>query len=264
MKNIFNGKRFLMLLKKEAYDLRSQYLKLMLIVACIFLIVFISLLISEGGTDIQYGKTRFAFATAFICGGILLAPFQLYKRYNNRIFGVNYFMLPASQTEKWLSMFFSCVIVTPIVIILTVTLIDICAYPFLPFTDKSLWLTFSNYSNINFSDSNKTLSETLITFFAIQSILFLGNVWFKRSKVQKTILAIIILMVSYSIFLLILAKVSGIIDMARVVSGNFSINLNDMSDIPQTWKTISKTISFLVAPIGLWIVSFMKMREQQL
>jgi hypothetical protein len=262
MKNIFNGKRFMSLLQKEAYDLRSQYLKLALIVACTFLVVFIIFIASTGSNYVEYGKTRFSLATVFVCGGMLLAPFQLYKRYNNKIFGVNYFMLPASQAEKWLSMFINCVIVTPIVMILTITLIDVCTYPFLSFTDKSLWLTISNYSNNNFN-STKVLSDVLLTFFAIQSLFFLGNIWFKRAKVQKTILAIIILMIAFGLFAFMLVKVSGIIDIAKVTPANFSININDMSDVSQTWKVISKTIYYLIAPVGLWIVSFMKMREQQ-
>jgi len=265
MKNIFNGKRFLMLLKKEAYDLRSQYLKLMLIVACTFLVIFFFFSFFENNSYTSYKQACFVVGSVLVWGGTMFAPFQIYKHYNNKIYGVSYFMLPASQTEKWLSMFFHCVIVTPIVLILTITLMDLCLYPFYPLAEKSLFSTFSY--NPNFNNPPKTLSEVLTTFFVFQSLFFLGNMWFQRSKVQKTILAIIILLISYIILLLIMAKLSGLIDAARVsLPFNLSINisLDDMSDIPQTWKIISKTISFLVAPIGLWIVSFMKMREQQL
>jgi len=255
MKNIFNGKRFMSLLQKEAYDLRNQYLKLILIVACTFLVIFFFSAISAGSSFSNYDKTRFSIGNMLIWGAMLLAPFQLYKRYNNKIFGVNYFMLPASQTEKWLSMFFYCAIVTPVVMILTITLIDLCLYPFYPWAEKTLWFNSSRLANIKLS------KDAIIAFLALQSILFLGNMWFKRAKVQKTILAIIILMIAYSLFITILVKASGIINILE--TSGVSQSINDPRDLLgnlQIWKIIN----YLVAPIGLWIVSFMKMREQQL
>ena len=255
MKNIFNGKRFMTLLKKEAYDLRSQYLKLMLIVTCTFLVIFLLFLFADNKeTNIAYGRMRFVIGIMFLLGGTLLAPFQLYKRHNNKIFGVNYFMLPASQTEKWLSMFFYCVIATPVVLLLSITLIDLCLYPFYPWADKSLWLTFNNMD----SNYDKTLFETLLNLFSVQSMFFLGNIWFKRAKVQKTILAMIILMIAYIAFVGILVKLSGITNIPPIQG--ISFELGEFSYILQ----IFKTINYLIAPVGLWIVSFMKMKEQQL
>ena len=259
MKNIFNGKRFMSLLQKDALDSRNQYLKLILIVVCTFLVISLISILTDPNDHRAYEEGRHFIGSMFVCGAMLLAPFQLYKRYNHKIFGVNYFMLPASQFEKWLSMFFYCVIATPIVIILTITLIDLCMYPFYPWAEKTLWFNSSDLANIKLS------KDAIITFFAFQSILFLGNVWFKRAKVQKTILAIIILMIAFVLFAYILVKVSGIMDIASEISNtSLSIDIKDLSDVPQTWKIITKAIYCLVAPIGLWIVSFMKMKEQQL
>jgi len=265
MKNIFNGKRFMSLFQKEAYDLRNQYLKLVLIVTCTFLVIFLLFAFLGKNNYMDYGGIRFGIGNIFLWVGTLIAPFQLYKRYNHKIYGVNFFMLPASQTEKWLSMFLHCIIVTPIVIILAITLIDLCMYPFYPWAEKTLWFNFPNISGSSNFYENKTLSDTLITFFVLQSILFLGNMWFKRSKVQKTILAIIILMVVFGLFSFILLKASGIMNMGSEVSNfSHSVDFKDILDVSQTWKIITKTIFFLIAPIGLWIVSFMKMKEQQL
>ena len=248
-----------MLLKKEAYDLRNQYLKLMLIVACTFLVVFFISLFAENESFMDYTRACYILCAAFVVGSILLAPFQLYKRYNHKIYGVNYFMLPASQTEKWLSMFFYCVIVTPVVLILSITLMDLFPYLFYPVAEKSLW--FNNFKS-SMTNSTRTLFDALITVFVFQSILFLGNVWFKRAKVQKTILAIIIFMIAFIVFSAILVKTSGINTSKMLMSNIYG--LTNVIDDSQTWKIISKTIYYLVAPIGLWIVSFMKMREQQL
>jgi len=253
MKNIFNGKRFVMLLQKEAQNLRSQYFTLILIVTCVFLVA--SLLFAVSGNDnyVIYGRLRFGIGNMLIWGSMLFAPFQLYKGYNHKIYGVNYFMLPASQTEKWMSMFFYCVIVTPVLMILSITLIDLCLYPFYPWVEKSLWYTTAD-----------TTSSDILMLLAFQSLFFLGNIWFQQAKVQKTIATVIILMVAYTVLMVILGKVSGSGQMRSTNSFSLSLSFGDLLDISQTWKTIIQTIIFLVAPIGLWIVSFIKMKKRSL
>ena len=272
MKNIFNGKRFMALLKKDAQDLRSQYLKLILIIACTFLVIFFLFAFFGKDNFTEYVITRFTISGIFLWGIMLIAPFQLYKRFNHKIYGVNYFMLPASQFEKWASMFFYCVIATPVVLILTVTLIDLCLYPFYPWEEKSLWF---NFSEINFLEDQVKLIDTLIIFLSIQSLLFLGNIWFQRAKIQKTIVATIILMVFHFIFILILVKVFGQpsssinINGFGVISFNKAMNMTysqaeGMLGFSKIWSILNVTITYLIAPIGLWAVSFMKMKEQQL
>jgi hypothetical protein len=264
MKNIFNGKRFMALLKKEALDLRSQYLKIILIMACTFLVIFFLFAFFGKDNFADYAKTRFTIGNMFIWICTLIAPFQLYKRFNHKIYGVNYFMLPASQTEKWLSMLFYCVIVTPVVLILTITLIDLCLYPFYPWAEKSLWF---NSPDFKFSSDQVKLVDAIMTFIAFQSLVLLGNIWFQRAKMQKTIAAIIVLFVVHLIFMLILTKLFGEIKFANGSSGiglSMSFTARNMLGFPKVWGVVSMIISYLIAPIGLWIVSFMKMKEQQL
>jgi len=259
MKNIFDGKRFMSLLQKEAYDFRNQCLGLILGVTSAILSIFLLFVISDNGTFEKYSQARIVLINVLVYVAVLLAPFQLYKRYNHKVYGVNYFMLPASQLEKWLSMFFYCVIVTPIAVILIFALIDLCLYPFFPSTEKTLWITFSDTSIIHNFHRIKFLN-TLITLFAFQSLMFLGNIWFQRAKVRKTIVAIFILIAIYITLSLIFVKILGMF-----ITPYASVNLNiSTSQIPEVWSIINKTISCLVAPIGLWIVSFMKMKEQQL
>ena len=237
-----------MVLQKDANDLRRQYLTLILIITSAFLVTFLLFAFSEN-PFIKYEQARFVIGNILVWGAMLFAPFQLYKRYNHKIHGANYFMLPALQTEKWTSMFFYCVIVTPVVMILVFTLLDLCLYPFYPWAEKSLW--FSSY-DVRTSD--------ILMILALQSQIFLGNIWFQRAKMQKTIAAIIILIVVHFFLSMIFVKILGIY---RTPYAFVNINIS-MSDIPTVWSIINKTISCLVAPIGLWIVSFMKMKEQQL
>ena len=254
MKNIFNGKRFMMLLKKEALDLRSQYLMLILIVTCIFLVAFLFFTASGNDSYMIYGRLRYVIGYMLVFGSMLFAPFLLYKRYNYKTHGINYFMLPASQVEKWFSMFLNCAIVTPVVMILAFTLIDLCLYPFYPWAEKSLWL----------ASFDSEISSDILMILALQSLIFLGNIWFQRAKVQKTIAIIIILTIAYTVLMSILGKASGSGQIGETSVG-VSVNIGNLSDIlPQTWRIIIQTILFLIAPIGLWIISFRKIKEQQL
>ena len=270
MKNIFNWKRFTMVVQKDARDLRSQYLKLILIVACTFLVIFLFFAFSENSSFADYEKTRLIISSIFVCVCTLLAPFQLYKRFNQKIHGVNYFMLPASQAEKWTSMFSHCVIITPIVIILSITLIDLCLYPFFPWDEKRLWIAFFYFPQAESRELTEFISMVL-SLLSFQSLGFLGNIWFQRAKMQKTIVTTIILLIAHGIFIVTLWKLFGGIN----TNPNIDINIDGFGVIafknamntlgfPAIWSIISMTISCLVAPIGLWAVSFMKMKEQQL
>ena len=99
-------------------------------------------------------------------------------------------------------------------------------------------------------------------------MLFLGNIWFQRAKIQKTIVATIILLFAHIIFIVILVKLYGEIGRANISINGFGVtafkNAMNTLGVPEIWSIISVTISCLVAPVGLWIVSFMKMKEQQL
>ncbi len=114
MNNIFSLHRFLLLLRKEAADLRPKFLKIALIPFCVALGCFV---LTKIFPDIEHISSNVFDEIRVLIGGITIcwctwvAPFMLYKHFNHRVKGVNYFMLPASQLEKWLSMFFYCIII---------------------------------------------------------------------------------------------------------------------------------------------------------
>jgi hypothetical protein len=158
----------------------------------------------------------------------------------------------------------------PVAYILIFALIDLCFYPFLPWSEKTLWITFSDTSIIQIFHQAKLL-DTLIPLLAFQSLLFLGSIWFKRSKILKTMVAIFILLVFHVTFIFILVKLFGVPSIEPTNNINMSgfgvttfYNALTMLGFSKIWSIISVTIPCLVAPIGLWVVSFMKMKEQQL
>ncbi|MDR2926972.1 MAG: hypothetical protein LBV41_02035 [Cytophagaceae bacterium] len=269
MNNTFNWQRFTMVLRKDMQGLSRQFIQLAIIIAAAFLIIFVYTLVFGKGYD-TYNNIRLAVITGIFIGVTFTAPFQLYKRYNHKIYGVNYFMLPASLTEKWFSMWFYCGIVTPLFIVLASTVTDCCLYPFYTWTEKALWFSFALPSVL---PKGLLTLDVIISFFAVQSLLFLGNAWFQRAKVQKTVIGIIIFSAVYAMFISVLlssaisifnfdliADISPTPDDSQITA-NLSINTDY---IPTTGLMILKFISCLIAPVGLWFVSFLKMKEQQL
>lgn len=248
MNNTFNLKRFAMILKKDAQDLSGKYIKLLLIVTITFLVIFFLSLLGNIESFKEYNSIRYAAAFVFIWGGTILAPFQLYKHYNNRMHGTAYFMLPASQTEKWLSMLFYCAVATPVVLAASVTIIDICLYPVYIWENKTLLIATYTWQGTGYA---------IISILAAQALFFLGNIWFQQSKVQKTIGALCIFSVAYIVLILILNSTSD--------NNNFSGygTFSGFVQIPNI-SAVQTIISCIIAPVGLWAVSFIRMKEQQL
>ncbi|MDR2888076.1 MAG: hypothetical protein LBV26_08805 [Bacteroidales bacterium] len=248
MNNTFNFNRFAMVLKKDAQDLASQYIKLVLIVAGAFLVAFLLLAIGNPDNFSGYNDARKVIAAMFIWGGTVLAPLQLYKRHNSRLHGTGYFMLPASQLEKWLSMLLHCAAVTPIVLLSSIIIIDMFMYPIYIWENKTLLLTSYDWHETHYA---------VISILASQAVFFLGNIWFQRAKVQKIVGALSVLFVMYIILMIILSSITALRG-----THNYAMHFIFMNT--PSYSVLQTVISCIIAPTGIWAVSFIRMKEQQL
>ena len=139
----------------------------------------------RGFEEISRGVNPFRTGGAF---GILLflLPFFLYGFVYHPTKSLTYTMLPASWLEKFASAWVMCVIFIPIltfgISLLAAVLGDLTAGAQI------------NYHSLNFKEFMK--SHYLPTI-AIQSFFFWAVFWFKRKKVQKTVLVIVLLLVAF-------------------------------------------------------------------
>jgi hypothetical protein len=130
---------------------------------------------------------------------IIVVPARLYKDCNDSRKGIGYAMLPASTLEKFISMFFYCMIVTPIIYIAGSLVIDSlltiipCNNPFSGFVTS---VYFSDISTNLHPDYNELIGThsyamyylyKIVTIILIGSIFMLGNMVFKKRKTQKMI-----------------------------------------------------------------------------
>jgi len=269
MNNIFSYHRFLLMLRKDAADLRSQFIKILLISFGIGLVIFFLTNYSAG---ISGGKefeiVRFVIVVLVVVCNMLFAPFILYKRFNHRTTGVSNFMLPASQLEKWLSMFFYCLIVTPLLSIAALTLADLCLLPFYPLEGTSLWFL----SDITVHSSVHIPSTHIFLYMLVyQALFFFCNIWFQNSKVQKTFGVLIIVSVASALFSGILAGLFPMADVSGLLKivGNAddaqiaTTMISGIYGTSGTWPIISLFLTVFTF-MGIWYASFLKWKEQEL
>lgn len=152
---------------------------------------------------------------------IIIAPVKLYKNCNDPRKGIGYAMLPASSLEKFISMVFYCIIVTPIIYMVGALAIDTILTiipinnPYNGFAINDIFNTFpafegqlGNITNNEAATYIKTLSpaiftlQSILNIVAIASIFMFGNMVFKKRKTQKMIGILLLLLIIFTIILI--------------------------------------------------------------
>ena len=118
---------------------------------------------------------------------LLIIPFLLYNFVYHPTKSFTYSMLPASWLEKFTSAWVMCVIAVPLMLFAFALLVAFIGDLFgAQITYHTLLDPKSFFTNIYFPT------------IAAQSVMFWGAFWFKRQKVGKTILTIVLLVIAVS------------------------------------------------------------------
>lgn len=159
----------------------------------------------------SYKARLVLFVINLICICVTL-PAKAYGHVTEKRAGSSFILLPVSTLEKFLSMFLVCFIVVPVCFIAGYALADLlvclidpsCGTPLADFSEFAMsvqrkfafvWIGDSSYKN-------STVTTPVYYFYnIIQLVLYflLGAICFKKSKVTKTILALILLSFAGSI-----------------------------------------------------------------
>ncbi len=266
--NKFNFIRFGKVVQKDVADRRISFLLAFLLVFVLSLVALY--LVNKDGGYGTYTEYRFMYFLAILIGSLVVAPFVLYRQYNHRVEGVLHFMYPASQMEKYLSMFFHCIISTAIVTLAAFVLADLCLYPFYPWPEKQLWLVMPLPVDGHQRDANY-IFYIIIMMLSLQAISFLCNIWFQRNKLLKTAICMVVIM------LFIFYK-------NEILNTLFPIDMHNLQEAYKTAATTDDPVQVYgrvlqsnsallnicqysvstVTAIGAWFVSFLKMKEQEL
>ena len=200
MNNILDIKRFG---QYFLYDLRRAWnnyglsLLLMGLIPIILYVVyqFISL-VSGRGTDLMPDPMKFVALFAVLCVVILGAGVKLYGFVTEKRAGSDFLMLPASTTEKWLSMALMVCIVLPAVLFALLFVSDALMSLVFPLTygGRLFNQAFANDILAEVMDEEGVSFNLPAVLFCnwCESILVftLGAICFKRAKVAKTLLCL--------------------------------------------------------------------------
>ncbi|MFI3239289.1 MAG: hypothetical protein R3Y22_01670 [Bacteroidales bacterium] len=178
MNNIFELKRFGKVLKSDiSFYWLQERMRFLSVLATILVVGW---LMSKASVEDR--------AIFFLVVALTYSLFTLFKVYggvNNKKGGADYLMLPASSLEKFISMVILAVICSPILLILAMLAVD------------TLLVTISNdfYSNqyMSFADIfNQATLKIWVSYLVTSTIFIYCNLLFKKSKVAKTILSIVL------------------------------------------------------------------------
>ena len=184
MNNKFNFKRFCQVVANDGRLYLRKFGIGLLVWISLPILLWISALVFEIDMDFPI---RFAFIQTFIAGTVMTVPAIVYGKVNLAREGVGFAMLPATSTEKFLSMVFYCSIVTPLLCFIGCLIVD----SFLTLLPFGGFKEFINLFGKEIFEDDYVFPVyfyiwTAMAFIAESSAFMLGNMIFRKRKTGKT------------------------------------------------------------------------------
>ncbi|MBO4567882.1 MAG: hypothetical protein J5686_02955 [Bacteroidales bacterium] len=224
MNNTLNINRFGKVLKHDGLNFFPKLILTLAILWAIPVIVYLfaALMPTNDTKDAFDAMSRIDLISTLTSIALIIAPARLYRHCNDSRKGIGYAMLPASTLEKFLSMVFYCVVVTPIIYVAGALAIDSILALFQgPYEGFAAAYYFDRYAKLDaiFTNDNAMLDASLLIFFksisptfmialsmlgtlTISSIFMFGNMIFKKRKTGKMLGILILLFIIFMIVII--------------------------------------------------------------
>ena len=221
MNNTLNINRFGKILKHDGLNFFPNLILTLAILWAIPVIIYLfsALMPTKDTNDAFDALSRIDLISMLENIAIIIAPARLYRYCNDSRKGIGYAMLPASTLEKFLSMIFYCVIVTPIIYVAGALAIDsILALFHGPYEGFAVANYFDTFAKIKavFERDNVMLDDSFMLYYSsisptfmlilsalgtltISSIFMFGNMIFKKRKTGKMLGILILLFIIFMI-----------------------------------------------------------------
>ena len=185
MNNKFDFKRFKQVVVEDWRLYFRRFGITLTVWTCLPIVIWITSLVF--GIEVD-PSPRGGLIFAFIFATVMTVPAHVYGKANLSRDGVSFAMLPATSTEKFLSMVLYCSIITPLFCGLGAWAVD-SLLTLLPFGGfKEFFVPFKvEYLGYN-------LLVTAMLFFTESSLFMLGNMIFKKRKTGKTFAWILLIL----------------------------------------------------------------------
>lgn len=255
MNTVFNINRFWNLIKKEFVTYRKQYL----FVICGLVAYFVIAALMYHLYDNSFAFMLQFIAVIYVVLIMCVAPFlDKSLKESNILF---YLSGPVSTFERFLMMWGKNVIVFPLVIFIISYILSFISSVTFDEEYGSLPLFIGSLSN-------------LYTLFAIQSVFMFGYIYFRKRAFIKTLIAMaIFLTVVLSIFQIIITQFYPELQQLGLPLPNSQkggFNLFDRDYMERAGLTIpfaydvARSIIILIFPLGMWILSYFRLRETEI
>ncbi|MFZ4724723.1 MAG: hypothetical protein ACOYMD_04690 [Paludibacter sp.] len=217
-----------------------------------------------------FDQRGFVLMVLYISGFVF--TIQLNSKLNKQTVGMQYFLLPASQTDK---IVVSIILNTIYYFVMTIlayvvgNLLILLIYHGILKIDVPINWDLFQFSIPSLNDGIMQLTERnefwsiLGTFATIQSISLLGSLYFKRNPMGKTILSVITIGLMFLIIQFLLMDIFiGNIEFFEKIKW-LTIIYNEINVSTSTGILIMKMCVSLIIPF-LWLVSYFKLTEKQI
>lgn len=250
MDTVFNIKRFVNLLKREF----TYIWKTLLYIVVGLIIYYIAAKLLDSMWQFQLMSLLPMIAIAFvICG----TPF-INKNLNKANF-TPFLTIPTSNFERWLLLWAKSVLIMPILIIGTILLLNQISP--IHALDRII-------------DTNHILDKIHV-LLAFQSVFFLGYIYFKeRTLVKSAVAMTIAFMLIYFISKVVISQFyPEILEVKRTMDIFYILNFDGfyqqatVSYVETGTTAIYEICSWiikLIFPLGLWILSYIRIREREI
>ncbi|MDC7239205.1 MAG: hypothetical protein PQJ50_02470 [Spirochaetales bacterium] len=260
--NTFDPKRFYLLFRK---DLLQGYKTLIITAAAVLGASFIILFISTAGG--RYGGGAGSAATGLffplLWGGGLIFTSMVFKEAHsaNRIH--YWLMTPASRLEKFLEK----LLLSTVFYVLALMVVFFAATGL----NSLVFRIFFDYSPGVFNPFTRYVWINVGNYMIVQSIFFLGAIWFRKYNFIKTVLTINVLQLALTIILGGLGYLIFRAPIREAMLGNSVYFMNAGQILTQNFIRMNSTLVVLLKILyfGLlapffWFLSWMRMREVEI
>ncbi len=240
MENRFSVPRMLNFMRRQA---ALNFSSLMIAAGAVFgALLVISLLVGYFGPQNIPNLINVYLVTFFICGLVFTA--RIFAELHIPQKSYAWLTLPVSTGEKFWG---SWLLSSPVFILL---FFAVCS--FLYFIACITGNSIDAYTQM----FSKSVGKAIATFVVIQSIFFLGAVYFRNNNFMKTIFALFLIATVLSVY-------SGTLTwLFWNGQGQMNLNINSSDMIGNSGRIISFAFWFLLGPFML-LVSYFRLKERQ-
>ncbi len=255
--DIISPQRLLHLLKRDLLSNRNTTVIIFGAITAIIYLISAVTAYSYSPSD----KLYTSLFTKFLFAGGLIASSMIFKEMHMKETAQNYLLLPASNFEK----FFARLLISTV----GFAALSIFGLSLISYLCEGINTLILNRHNQIFNPFTKDIWMITAHYFVVQSLFFLGAVYFRNYNFIKTINVIFLSTVFILIIGVFFTKIvyfdisngfPGINDITLLVQGNrITLNLKNIDTI----TSIIKPLYWIIPAPLFWTIAYFRIKEEE-